>query len=204
MSEQVRDTLDLSCVKALICGAEPIRPQVVSFFFSYFGKCGLEPTVLTPAYGLAEYTLCATVQTAGKPLQLLHVNANALRTMGEVVLVPEGSPGATAYVGVGTPAKNTMVRIIKPETRECQGEGRTGEIWLDGPCKANGYFCDEAKTKAAFGGVIKGEEDSGHIYLQTGDQGFMYHGNLYITGRIKDLIIVRGRNIYPQVGSLVA
>ena len=65
------------------------------------------------------------------------------------------------------------------------------------------YFDDEEKTQAAFRGIIKGQENSGHIYLQTGDQGFLYKGELFITGRIKDLIIVRGRNLYPQVRRLI-
>ena len=87
---------------------------------------------------------------------------------------------------------------MNPDTRECQGQGRVGEIWLDGPSKTRGYFDDETKTAEAFRGLVKGEEEGGRVYLQTGDQGFLWEGELFITGRIKDLIIVRGRNLYPQ------
>jgi len=113
----------------------------------------------------------------------------------------EGAPGAVCYVGLGKPYDDGSVcRIVDPNTCECLGEGRSGEIWLDGPSKTKGYFADEEKTAASFHAIIKGEGESGHQYLRTGDQGFLWDGDLFITGRMKDLIIIRGRNLYPQVG----
>lgn len=120
---------------------------------------------------------------------------------GRVVIVSDHDAVASAYVGVGVPQGDTVLRIVDPQSRECQGQGRVGEIWLDGTCKGAGYYQDPTKTAEAFHGIIKGEE-GGRVYLQTGDQGFMYDGHLYITGRIKDLIIIRGKNIYPQVSEL--
>lgn len=186
-------------MQLLICGAEPIRPEVMNSFFGYFGKCGVQPTTLMPAYGLAEYTLCATAQPPFRPLDVLYVDGPTLMATGRVELVEESHHGSSAYVGVGMGQGDTMVRIVHPESMECQGEGRVGEIWLDGSCKGAGYYDNEQNTKESFGGMIRGEEASGRTYLRTGDQGFLYRGVLYITGRIKDLIIIRGRNLYPQV-----
>ncbi|TFJ86619.1 hypothetical protein NSK_002273 [Nannochloropsis salina CCMP1776] len=199
-SEALRDSMDLSCIQCVICGAEPIRVEVMTSFFAFFAKSGFNPYALMPAYGLAEFTLCATSQPSGKPLNVLYVNQQVLGATGKIELVPTETPGAACYVGVGGPYSKdgTQCRIVNPDTGECQGQGRIGEIWLDGPSKTRGYFDDEEKTKAAFRGMIKGEEHLGHVYLQTGDQGFLWKDELFITGRIKDLIIVRGRNLYPQ------
>lgn len=199
-SEALRDSMDLSCIQCVICGAEPIRVEVMQSFFAFFAKSKFDPKVLMPAYGLAEFTLCATSQPSGRVLNVLYVDQQVLGSTGKVVLVPEDTPGAACYVGVGGPYKEdgTQCRIVNPDTRVCQGQGHIGEIWLDGPSKTKGYFDDDVKTQESFRGLIKGEEDSGHVYLQTGDQGFLWHGELFITGRIKDLIIVRGRNLYPQ------
>ena len=199
-TEAQRDAMDLTCVQCVICGAEPIRVEVMQSFFNFFSKCGFNPKSLMPAYGLAEFTLCATSQASGRDLNILHVDQQMLGATGQVKILPANTPGAACYVGVGTTFSQdgTTCRIVNPDSRECQGECRIGEIWLDGPSKTRGYFADEVKTEEAFRGVIKGEENTGHVYLQTGDQGFLYQGNLFITGRIKDLIIVRGRNLYPQ------
>ena len=199
-SEALRDSMDLSCIQCVICGAEPIRVEVMQSFFAFFAKSKFDPKVLMPAYGLAEFTLCATSQPSGKVLNVLYVDQQVLGSTGKIVLVPEDTPGAACYVGVGGPYKEdgTQCRIVNPDTRECQGQGFIGEIWLDGPSKTRGYFDDDVKTQESFRGLIKGEEDSGHVYLQTGDQGFLWNDELFITGRIKDLIIVRGRNLYPQ------
>ena len=184
----------------VICGAEPLRPEVMKDFLGYFASAGFPSTCLMPAFGLAEFTLCATAQTAGRPLRVLHVDQRKLGSEGKIVPVEEGTPGAASYVGVGSVYRDgTVCRIVDPDTREALGENRVGEVWLDGPSKANGYFGDDVKTAAVFRGVIRGEETSGHVYLQTGDQGFMRDNQLFLTGRLKDLIIIHGRNLYPQV-----
>jgi len=175
---------DLSCVRALGCGAEPIDAPTVRAFMDKFGPVGLRPTSILPSYGLAEATLAVTfsdlaetLQTdAVEPQEMLHRRA-ARATNGHAV----------ELVSCGKPFPSHRVEILD-EQGNALGERQIGEIVVEGPSVAKGYFGDEAATRAAF----KGRR------LFTGDLGYFAEGRLHVCGRSKDLIILRGRNYFPQ------
>ena len=185
--------------QVLTVGAETVRHDIVTSFAEYFKPCGLRQTAIMPSYGLAEFTLCVASHFHG-PIEVLYVDQQALMKERRLVVVDDGAAGSVCHVSVGKPLSQdgSVCRIVDPETCIDLGEDRTGEIWIAGPSKALGYFNDPQQTAAVFHGVIHGDDQSGQSYLRTGDQGFLRHGCLFITGRFKDLIIVHGRNIYPQ------
>jgi thioester reductase-like protein len=185
--------IDLSNLQSMLIGAEPLRAKTFARFRERFAPYGLRPDALTGAYGLAENTLIVSLR--GR--QTLAVNKRALEN--NVVRVEKALPenhNQTPLVSSGKPAAGTIVRIVDPQSREALGEGRVGEIWLAGPSKGGGYWQRAEATSETFGARIKGEDE--HTYLRTGDLGFLYEGELFVCGRIKDLIIVRGVNCYPS------
>ncbi|MGE7437196.1 fatty acyl-AMP ligase [Kitasatospora sp. NPDC001175] len=196
-----RHPVDLSHWRVAINGAEPVRAATVERFTEAFAEYGLPPAAMAPAYGLAENTL----KVAGCPPEIraaaLRLDAEALRT-GRVVPVPaadergEDRPTASV-VSCGTVVGDTRVRIVDPATGRAVGSDRVGEIWVDGPCVTAGYIGREEETERVFRARITGEEGA-VTYLRTGDMGFVRGDELYVTGRLKDLIIIKGRNHYPQ------
>ena len=115
----------------VVCGAEPIRLEVMRSFFDYFAPCGFNPLSLLPSYGLAEFTLCATSQTPGAALNPIYVDQQALSAIGKVVIVEESAAGAACYISVGNALQDRSVcRIVNPETCEAMPEGHVGEIWM--------------------------------------------------------------------------
>ncbi len=182
---------DLRSLEVVMSGAEPIREETKRSFLEAFAVSGLRPETFCPAYGLAEHTV--GVSAAGK--SVLRLDREAL-SHGEV-RPADGDAPATVVLGCGRPLAGVEVRIVDPETlRPCPGM-RVGEIWVDSPCKAKGYLGLEEATRQTFQARVA-EETESREYLRTGDLGFLYEGEVHVTGRIKDLIIVRGRNIYPQ------
>ena len=214
--------------------AEPIDPRAVQLFLATFGPAGFKPEAMSPGYGLAEHT----VYVCDKGAQVLAVDKQALeedgtvrvlaagRVTDDVVCTPNSGDGAAAndythLVGCGFPARNHDVDVIIVDTKSFRvlGEDRVGEIWINSPSKAVGYYGLPEKSAADFhalpstgdGEAEKVEEagpdtdtptpntsDSGGGYLRSGDLGFLHNGELFICGRSKDLIIIRGRNHYPQ------
>jgi acyl-CoA synthetase (AMP-forming)/AMP-acid ligase II len=187
---QQRAGWDLSTLRAVMSAAEPIRPATVDAFFAAFAVSGLSRDAFFPAYGLAEHTV--SVSMGGRAR--LRVEKAALEA-GRVV--PGDGGGAVTYLGCGRITKpDAVVRIVDPATRHPVGAGGIGEIWVDSPTKGLGYWGMERETTETFRARIAGEEDPIE-YLRTGDLGFFHDGELFVTGRTKDLIIVRGRNLYP-------
>ncbi|OBA80737.1 fatty acyl-AMP ligase [Mycobacterium sp. 1164966.3] len=184
--------LDLSSLDSFVTGAEPLRAKTFIRFRERFAPYGLKPEAVTGAYGLAENTLIVTLR--GR--QILAVNKRALQQNVARVekTLPENNNQAL-LVSSGKPLPENIVRIVDPETRQALNEGQVGEVWVDGPSKADGYWHRPDATAELFGAHIAGDE--GHTYLRTGDLGFMYEGELFVCGRTKDLIIVRGVNCYP-------
>ena len=185
--------IDLSSLESMLIGAEPLRAKTFARFRERFAPCGLRPDALTGAYGLAENTLIVSLH--GR--QTLAVNKRALQQ--NVVRVEKAVPennNQTPLVSSGKPAAGTIVRIVDPESRRALGEGRVGEVWLAGPSKGGGYWHRPDVSAETFGAHIKGDDE--HTYLRTGDLGFLYEGELFVCGRTKDLIIVRGVNCYPS------
>ena len=186
---------DLSSWTVASCGAEPIHPETVRRFIEGFDAWGFAPTSFSPAYGLAEATLLVTMKPIRRESTLLTVDADALAHS----IVTESAPsesGTRTLVGCGEPLEATRVKIVNPTTRlECP-PGAVGEVWLAGAGVASGYWNKPEETAVTFQATLAGSGDD--HYLRTGDLGFLYRGELFLTGRLKDLIIVRGRNYYPH------
>jgi acyl-CoA synthetase (AMP-forming)/AMP-acid ligase II len=193
VSEEARAKLDLSSWNVAFCGAEPISRHTLERFAEAFAPAGFRSTALYPCYGLAEATVFVTGVERSSSLALCTVDAVALER-GEVV--PGHAAATRTLVGCGRPWGDTRVRIVDPETRQPSAPGRVGEIWVAGGGVAVGYWrCDE-QTRATFAATLADGSEGG--FLRTGDLGFLHDGQLYITGRLKDMIVIDGRNIYPQ------
>lgn len=190
--------LELSSWRAAINGAEPIRASTLRRFVDTFRSCGLNEKVFVPGYGLAESTLMVAHKPELSGATIISVDREALGR-DEIVRV-EGEAGVE-LVGCGAPKVGTEVAIAGPESCERLPEERVGEIWVKGPSVARGYWGDVALTESTFRARLA---DGTGPYLRTGDLGFKRRGELFVTGRRKDLIIINGINCYPQDVELVA
>jgi acyl-CoA synthetase (AMP-forming)/AMP-acid ligase II/acyl carrier protein len=196
VSAEQRAALDLSSLRMAMNAAEPIDPTVMAAFEAAFGPCGYGPTVSCPAYGLAESTLAITGNPVGERPVLLHVDANALEAEGRAVPVAADAPHARTLVGCGRPLPDVGIRIVDPRSGQPLDDGTVGEVWASGPTIAAAYWNNPRASAETFEARVAGEDDTRH--LRTGDLGFMHEGELVITGRLKDVIIIRGVNCYPQ------
>ncbi|MEG4404815.1 amino acid adenylation domain-containing protein [Microcoleus sp. MON2_D5] len=187
--------LDLSSWRVAYNGAEPIHKETLERFTKAFEPCGFHADAFCPAYGMAETTLkIATVRSGATPT-FLPVDAGALEN-NHIVEVVEGDRGARTLVGCGFPEFGTKVAIVNPESlTQCQPQ-EVGEIWVAGETVARGYWNRPEETEKTFQAYVS--DTSEGPFLRTGDLGFLRDGELFITGRLKDLIIIRGRNLYPQ------
>jgi acyl-CoA synthetase (AMP-forming)/AMP-acid ligase II len=203
-------TLDLSSVRHIINAAEPVDVESMESFYQAFGPFGLQK-VIFPTYGLAEHT----VFVCSGGTQVLTVLKKELEVDGKVIVKSidniddddnnnnpiMDTPPTTKMVGCGYPSRQGIdVQIVHHESCEVLGEDTVGEIWVKSPSKALGYYNKPEETKEDFHARLKGkdENESDDGYLRTGDLGFMHDNELFICGRLKDLIIVGGRNYYPQ------
>jgi thioester reductase-like protein len=185
--------IDLSSLDSIFVGAEPLRAKTFTRFRERFAPYGLRPGALTGAYGLAENTLAVS----GWGRQILALNKRALEN--NLVRVEKALPennNQTPVVSCGKPVAGNVVRIVDTQSKQALGEGRVGEIWVAGPSKGRGYWNRPEATAQTFAARIAGDDE--HTYLRTGDLGFLYEGELFVCGRSKDLIIVRGVNCYPS------
>ncbi len=194
-----RATLDLRSWKVAICGAEPIRHDTLERFAAAFAQSGFRREALFPAYGLAEATVAVSAGPTGTPLPVRRLLASALEG-NRVVDAPAGHSGVRHVASCGSPL--LTVAVIDPETRRRCAPDRIGEVWLSGPSVAAGYWNRPEDTAETFGARLA---DTGEgPFLRTGDLGFLRDGQLFITGRLKDLIILHGANHYPQDIELTA
>jgi long chain fatty acid CoA FadD26 len=189
--------LDLSSWRVAGNGAEPVRWRTIENFAAAFAPAGFDPRAMCPGYGLAENTLKATGDRADREPAALWVSHDALRD-GLVRQVDVDAPGAVPLVGCGEPVGDTLVRIVDPATLTPLPDDRVGEIWINGPCVAAGYWGRPEASKETFWARTAPGADDSREYLRTGDLGFLHGGTLYINGRLKDLVIRTGRNHYPQ------
>lgn len=187
--------LDLSCWDIAFNGAEPVRADVIERFSETFAPYGFRRESFYPCYGLAEATLIVTGGAKHAAPTFRRVAADALAVHG-VVPCAAGEPDGQTLVGCGRPLGATDLRIIDPQTNRACEQGRVGEIWVAGPQVAHGYWQDAEATNRTFGARLANAGET--RYLRTGDLGFMDAGELFVTGRLKDVIIIRGRNHYPQ------
>ncbi len=187
--------VDLTSLRHVSCGAEPINPHTVERFLQAFSPFELGAEAFTPAYGLAEATLAVTAKLPNTmPVQLV-VDAAALAERRVQVAASAGE-SSRVLISCGTPMLATEVIVVDPETRRPLPENGIGEIWVAGPAVGAGYFGNTEATVASFNHALAGSDQA--KFLRTGDLGFFHDGQLYITGRLKDLLIFRGRNYVPQ------
>lgn len=193
-TQEDKARLDLSCLTVAYNGAEPVRAATVRRLFAAFAECGLRPGAIFPCYGLAEHTLLAAGGPRGQAPRTFALSQSRLEA-GQVREADRSDPDARELVSCGPPAPGVDLLAVDPDSCRPAGPGRVGEIWLAGPAVARGYRNAPFVAQAAFEARLA---DGAGPWLRTGDLGFVRDGELYITGRLKDLVIVNGRNIYPQ------
>ena len=194
VGEQRREHLDLSSWAVAFNGAEPVRADTLRRFAEAFEPAGFRAESFLPCYGLAEATLIVTGARAGSGARVEEFETSSIEQARPVDAPSTGADTERReLVGCGRPLGDGQVAIVEPETRRPSNDGHIGEIWVWGDHVARGYW---QRQHEAFAGSI--EPGDGRTYLRTGDLGFLREGELFVTGRIKDLLIVRGRNIYPQ------
>ena len=187
--------LDLSSVRVMMNASEPVRADTFSGFYERFAPRGLRPEAHVVAYGLAENTLAVShhgkrILTVNKKLiqqRKLHIENDSPRNNNQIRIV-----------SCGRPLHGIVVKIVDPESRGSLGEDRIGEVWLSGASRCQGYWGRPELSQEVFGCVVADDPNDAEGYLRTGDLGFLHEGELYICGRIKDLIIIRGVNYFPQ------
>lgn len=188
-------TLDLRSLIWAANIAEPVRPRTIDHFTSTFAQCGFRREAFYPSYGLAESTLFATGGSLTAPPLYSTFSKSAL-THGQIRPASGEPDDAYTLVGCGQALGGQRVLIVDPETHLERPPEHIGEIWISGPSVARGYWQKAQETSETFGMHLANEPES--LFLRTGDLGFIKDGEFYINGRRKDLIIIDGRNYYPQ------
>ncbi|WP_327094578.1 long-chain-fatty-acid--AMP ligase FadD32 [Nocardia vinacea] len=206
------ESLDLSNVIGLINGSEPVTTSSMKKFNDAFAPYGLPKTAIKPCYGMAEATLFVSATKAEDEAKVVYVDRHELNA-GRMVKVEQGTENAIAQVSCGYVALSQWAAIVDPETVDSDGgghemaDGQVGEIWLHGNNMGIGYWGRPDETAATFHNKVahrltEGSHTEGTAadanWMRTGDYGVYFEGELYITGRVKDLVIVDGRNHYPQ------
>ena len=196
ITEEQKRELDLSCWKVAFSGAEPIRLASLERFAEAFASCGFSRNALMPCYGLAEATLMVSGGTAGASLISKQVSKIELTQKRIVDETEQTLAQSLVACGHTHPQLGQRVRIVDESTHRLCAAGVVGEIWIAGPSIGQGYWGRVEQSAETFDArIVDGDEGP---FLRTGDLGFIDDGELYITGRIKDVIIVRGSNHYPQ------
>src|ERR1700760_1051093 len=195
LSKESLEDCDLSSLRVLMCAAEPVKADTYTRFLEAFQPCGLKSESFYVAYGLAENTLA--VSLGGRTIVSANKRALALGTARMTTEVSE-IDGATQIVSCGTPLPGLDVKIVDPEGHFALKPGRIGEIWITGSGKCPGYWNNSELTLKQFRARLVDDTPYDDGYLRTGDMGFFHEGELFVCGRIKDMIILRGQNYYPQ------
>ncbi len=186
VSESALERLDLSTWRVAYSGSEPIRLDTLERFAEKFATCGFTPNNFFASYGLAEATLFVAGGTRGHGIPALRLDEQALAAN-------RAEPGqGTAIMSCGTSQPEHAVLIADPHTLSELPDNHVGELWASGPSIAHGYWRNPQASAKTF------VQHAGRTWLRTGDLGFIREGQVYITGRLKDLLIVRGHNLYPQ------
>ncbi|WP_051969190.1 fatty acyl-AMP ligase [Kitasatospora azatica] len=186
--------LDLSSVRVLTNGAEPVRVGTLRRFTEAFAAAGLAPDAVKPSYGLAEATVLVACNRVGQRWTELDLDSDAL-TAGRIRIRHDRDPAGrvTTVAGCGRPVGQDL-RVADPETGVEQAPGRVGELWVRGPNVAAGYWRQPGRTAALFDRTLTSPGGSERGWLRTGDLGFRYDGEVFVLGRIKDVIIIHGAN----------
>jgi fatty-acyl-CoA synthase len=183
--------LDLSTWRVAGCGAEPIRPETLEGFVAAFGKIGFKKEALYPSYGMAESSLGIAFSELGEGMKTISVDGPTLWSAGEAKLVADDADDAIRLVSCGPEFPGHQVRVFDPEDATSERplpDRKVGELRIAGPSVMRGYWEDAERTREVFAGT----------FMKTGDLGFLDGGHVFICGRSKEVIIVNGRNYYPQ------
>lgn len=212
IGDEALQTLDLSSLRVAISGAEPIRATTMRRFSARFAACGFRSAAFTPAYGMAEATLAITGKRLEQEPIAVRFSADSLHGPEHraVPLEPNADGSAIEIVSCGLPLDRTKIRIVDSETR-LPVEGQTvGEIWVQGPSVAQSYWGRPELSFATFAAELAFDNHAASVdhsatdapetqaFLRTGDLGFIYNGQLFVSGRLKDLIIIAGRNFFAH------
>ena len=195
ITAEQRATLDLSSWSLAFIGAEAVRPATLDRFAEAFAPCGFNREAFYPCYGLAEATLMVTGPKSGTGAAMRAFSDEAL-SQNRVEPLPDTAPHARRLVGCGGPVGSLRLAIVDAQTLAPAGPDRVGEIWVAGESVGQGYWHDPQETAATFN--ARRSDNGDGPFLRTGDLGFIHERQLYITGRVDDLIIVRGLNHHPQ------
>ncbi|MEM1368561.1 MAG: fatty acyl-AMP ligase [Cyanobacteria bacterium P01_H01_bin.15] len=188
------EELDLHCWDLAFNGAEPINFQAVQKFSQRFSPCGFRQDAFYPCYGMAEATLIVSGRRKNTGLIAKSLDKEALRR--DRALPTSDPERARMVVGCGQGLTGQTLLIVNPESRRPCQDGEIGEIWLSGASIARGYWSNPSETAKTFGGELA--DGTGEKFLRTGDLGFIHQAEVFITGRLKDVIIINGANYYPQ------
>jgi len=201
ITPEEKASLDLSSWTFASCGSEPIYAETLNQFTEAFAPCGFRREALHPAYGLAEGTLCVSMNNwmAGPVVKVFQKEELA---QGYTTPVPSSDSRAKALVSSGRPLEDQQVLIVNPDTLVRCPPNEQGEIWVAGPSVAQGYWNNPEASTCIFQAHLADSREG--PFLRTGDLGFLQDGELFVTGRLKDLIIIRGHNYYPQDIELTA
>ncbi|MCK5764952.1 MAG: AMP-binding protein, partial [Bacteroidales bacterium] len=194
INDQELDDLDLSTISTMFCGAEPIRKKTLDQFTAKFGRASFRSQQFYPCYGLAESVLIVTGGDFRAEPIYLELDTRAMEE--NKVIAAESGRDSRTLTACGYPWLGMSVTIVNPETKIICPKGEIGEIWAKGPSITQGYWDNAEETEKTFKAYLEGTEDG--PWLRTGDLGFIHEGQLYVSGRMKDLIIIRGSNFFPN------
>jgi fatty acid CoA ligase FadD32 len=197
--------LDLSNVKGILNGSEPVSQASVRKFLDAFAPYGLRETAVKPSYGRAEATLFVSTTPMDEVPRVIYVDRDEMNNQRFVEVAPD-APNGVAQVSAGVVGVDEWAVIVDPDTASELPDGQVGEIWLHGQNLGTGYWGKEEETAHTFRNILKSRISQSHaegaaddgLWVRTGDYGTYLNGHLYIVGRIKDLVIIDGRNHYPQ------
>ncbi|MBU0991885.1 MAG: aminotransferase class I/II-fold pyridoxal phosphate-dependent enzyme [Proteobacteria bacterium] len=188
-------SLDLKSWRLAFNGAEPVRSDTLARFSRRFSPCGFRKTAFFPCYGLAEATLLVSGSGSNQLPVIRTVQKEALKE-NRIVFSGNMGPATIEIVSCGFVIDQHDVNIVNPSTLKAVGPDETGEIWITGKSVCCGYFDNPSATEETF--LKEPFERDGKVYLRSGDVGFVADGHLFVTGRLKDMIVVNGKNYYPQ------
>ncbi len=194
-TSEERRALDLSCVKMLLNGAEPIRQESEQLFIDTFAEARLPASAVTHAMGMSESTAKIITEPIDRaPPRFVHLDPEAYED-NRVVLVTKDFPNVRTVASCGHTVMDTRVFAVDPHTHQKLGQDRVGEMWVGGTTVAQGYYNNPKATEATFNAHTT---DGDGPFLRTGDLAFVHDDEVYLTGRLKDVIIIRGQNHHPQ------
>ena len=195
ITPEQKENLDLSSWEIAFNGAEPIRADTLEQFATTFSSCGFRREAFYPCYGMAETTLLVSGGLKTEPPIITNVKRDAL-SENQVIPASRVDDNGLSLIGCGQSIQDQEIVIADPETHRRCPSNEVGEIWVSGPSVAQGYWRQNEETQATFGAYLADTQEG--PFLRSGDLGFLKDGELFVTGRLKDLIIIRGRNYYPQ------